>query len=144
MRILKARGRHLDGVMDIENGSFSDPWSRAAFEDYLDIPDGELLILEEGETVAGFAVYHVSFEDAELYNLAVGEDFRRRGFGRALLDAVLARARGRGAERMYLEVRRSNAPAIALYRAAGFAVCGTRRHYYALPTEDALLMDITL
>ncbi len=144
MRILKARSRHLDGVMDIENASFPDPWSRAAFEDYLDTPDGELLILGEGEAVAGFAVYHVSFEDAELYNLAVGKDFRRRGFGRALLDAVLTRAKERGAERMFLEVRRSNAPAIALYRAAGFAVCGVRRNYYALPTEDALLMDITL
>ncbi len=144
MRILKARSRHLDGVMAIENSSFSDPWSRASMEAYLDAPDGELLVLEKDGQTAGFAVYHVSWEDAELYNLAVGGGFRRQGLGRALLDEVLVRAKGRGAERMYLEVRRSNAAAIALYRAAGFAVCGVRRDYYSLPTEDALLMDIIL
>ena len=144
MRIQRALRRHLDGIVEIENRSFPDPWSRRAFEDYLDAPDGELLVLEEAGQTAGFALYHVSFEDAELYNIAVDGAFRRRGFGRALLEAVLARARGRGAERMYLEVRKSNAPAVALYRAAGFAVCGVRRNYYALPTEDALLMDIIL
>ena len=144
MRIERALRRHLDGIVEIENRSFPDPWSRRAFEDYLDAPDGELLVLEEAGQTAGFALYHVSFEDAELYNIAVDGAFRRRGFGRALLEAVLARARGRGAERMYLEVRKSNAPAVALYRAAGFAVCGVRRNYYALPTEDALLMDIIL
>ena len=144
MRIQRALRRHLDGIVEIENRSFPDPWSRGAFEDYLDAPDGELLVLEEAGQTAGFALYHVSFEDAELYNIAVDDAFRRRGFGRALLEAVLARARERGAERMYLEVRKSNAPAVALYRAVGFAVCGVRRNYYSLPTEDALLMDITL
>ena len=57
------------------------------------------------------------------------------------MAAVLRRAGERGAERMYLEVRRSNAAARELYKKAGFAVCGQRRGYYENPTEDAILMD---
>ncbi len=144
MRIVKAGSRHLDGIMEIENQSFSDPWSRAGFADYLDVPDGEIVALEDRGAVAGFAVYHVSFEESELYNIAVRESCRGQGLGRALLDAVLDRARARGAEKMYLEVRKSNAAARGLYKAAGFAVCGERRGYYERPTEDAVLMDITL
>lgn len=144
MRILRAGNRHLDGIMDIERQSFTDPWSREGIADYLDAPDGELLVLEDGGETVGFAIYHVSFEDAELYNIAVRPDRRHSGAGRALLDAVLERAGERGAERMFLEARRSNEAAIGLYRSAGFAVCGVRRGYYDSPREDAVLMDIDL
>ena len=141
MRIVRAGERHLDGVMDIENRSFTDAWSREGVADYLYAPDGELLVLEDGDTVVGFAIYHVSFEDAELYNLAVLPERRRCGAGRALLDAALKGAALRGARRMFLEVRRSNDAAMGLYRSAGFAVCGVRRDYYDAPREDAVLMD---
>lgn len=144
MRIRRADSRHVDGILEIERASFPDPWSREGISDYLDAPDGELLVLEDGGELAGFAIYHVSFEEAELYNIAVRPEARRHGAGRALLAAVLERARRRGAERMLLEVRRSNGAARALYRSLGFAVCGERRGYYENPPEDAILMDITL
>ncbi len=144
MRIVRAEGRHLDGITKIERASFPDPWSRESISYYLDAPDGETLALEDGGVVAGFAIYHVSFEEAELYNIAVRPDFRRRGAGRALLAAVLERARAKGAERMFLEVRKSNAAAVELYRSAGFSVCGERRGYYENPREDAVLMDMEL
>ncbi len=144
MRIVNATERHLDGIMDIETRSFTDAWSREGVADYLDAPDGELLVMEDGDEAVGFAIYHVSFEDAELYNLAVRPDCRRRGAGRALLNAALEGAASRGARRMFLEVRRSNDAARALYKSAGFAVCGVRRNYYDSPREDAVLMDFTL
>ena len=141
MEIVKARYEHLDKIMEIERASFTDPWSRGGVEVYLHDPFGEILTALEGETVAGFAIYHVSFEESELFSIAVREDLRGRGIGARLLRAVLDRARARGAEKMFLEVRKSNEAARRLYRSAGFQICGERRDYYALPREDAILMD---
>ncbi len=141
MRIERARAEHMDAILAIERASFTDPWSREGLEDYLDAPGGELLVCLEGPEVLGFAVFHVSYEDAELYNIAVDPVARGMGAGKALLGEVLRRAGKMGAERMFLEVRRSNAAARALYASAGFSVCGVRRGYYQSPPEDAVLMD---
>lgn len=141
MRTERAQAGHMDAVLAIERSSFSDPWSREGLEDYLDAPDGELIVCMEGTEVLGFAVYHVSYEDAELYNIAVDPKARGMGAGRALLAEVLRRAAARGAERIFLEVRASNTAARALYASTGFTVYGVRRGYYQSPAEDAVLMD---
>jgi ribosomal-protein-alanine N-acetyltransferase len=89
---------------------------------------------DEGE-VAGFAVWQLLPEgEAELLNLAVHPRARRRGIGRALVEAA-------GARRAWLEVRASNEGAIRFYQALGFTVCGVRRRYYRDPEEDAILMQ---
>lgn len=144
MEIVRATAVHMDGIMEIERRSFPDPWSRGGVEVYLTAPDGAVFAAVEGERVLGFAIYHVSFEEGELFSIAVREDSRGRGVGRALLDRVLGEAKAAGAEKMYLEVRRSNQRARAMYKSAGFSVCGVRRGYYDFPREDAILMDIEL
>ena len=144
MEIVRACAGHLDGIMDIERASFPDPWSRGGVEVYLTDPHGAILAAVEGDEVLGFAIYHVSFEESELFSIAVAEKYRSRGVGRALLERVLVEAARAGAEKMFLEVRRSNASARALYKSAGFAVCGERRGYYESPRENAILMDIEL
>ena len=72
--------------------------------------------------------------------MAVSPDARRQGIARALLRELLARAAERALAFVTLEVRASNAPAIALYAQAGFESVGTRRNFYTAPTEDAVLM----
>jgi ribosomal-protein-alanine N-acetyltransferase len=103
-----------------------------------------VLVAEHGGEVAGFAVYTVlrSFfpSEAELESLAVGPLHRRLGLGKALLAAVNASVASFGAESLLLEVRASNAGAIALYRGAGFTPAGIRKDYYASPKEDAMCM----
>lgn len=141
MEIVRAKAEHLDGIMEIERQSFPDPWSRGGVEVYLTDPSGEILAVLEGQELVGFAIYHVSYDESELFTIAVRADSRGRGVGRALLDAVLSGAGARGARKMYLEVRRSNTAARTLYKSAGFAVCGERRNYYEAPREDAILMD---
>lgn len=144
MEIVKAKAGDLDPIMDIERASFTDPWSRGGVEVYLTDPYGEILVAREDGEVAGFAIYHVSFEESELFTIAVRENCRGRGVGTALLRTVLKRAGERGAGKMYLEVRKSNAAARALYKSVGFQICGERRNYYEAPREDAILMDIEL
>ncbi len=141
MEIVRATYEHLDAIMEIERSSFPDPWSRGGVEAYLRGGCGEILAAVEDGTVAGFAIYLVAADEGELLSLAVRADLRRRGAGAALLREVLRRAKKRGAKKIFLEVRKSNLAARALYKSAGFAVCGERRGYYQAPTEDAILMD---
>ncbi len=88
-------------------------------------------------------VWYVAGE-AELGNLAVARGWRRRGVGRRMLDWALARARERGARRIFLEVRLSNRAAQALYERRGFVQVGLRRRYYRAPTEDARVLCLDL
>ena len=88
-----------------------------------------------GQPVA-FAIGWAVAGELHLHDICVAPEFRGRGTGRRLLDAFLAAGHGEAV----LEVRASNAPAIALYRSAGFVVAGCRMDYYDLPREDALVM----
>jgi [ribosomal protein S18]-alanine N-acetyltransferase len=94
---------------------------------------------EAGYGVVAFAVaWHVT-DEIHLLNVATRTDRRRRGVARALLDALVAYAREVKARHVLLEVRRSNAPAIALYRSLGFFAMGVRARYYP-DDEDAVEM----
>lgn len=90
-----------------------------------------------------FGVYQTTRE-MEIYNIAVRASFRRRGLGKRLLSHALRAARGHGIERALLEVRPSNAAALALYVSAGFAVSGSRKNYYKDSGEDALVLTCEL
>lgn len=97
-------------------------------------PGLRAVVAEREGTIAGFAVWRaLPGGEAELLNLAVDPGLRRRGIATLLLEAAPA-------PRVWLEVRASNAAAIALYSKLGFRPCGRRRAYYTQPVEDAILM----
>ncbi len=94
---------------------------------------------ETDRGVVSFLVgWHVT-DEFHILNVATSPDRRRRGIARALLDAVVAHARKERIKHVLLEVRRSNSPAIALYRAVGFFAMGVRARYYP-DDEDAVEM----
>lgn len=130
----------LEEVLAIEEASFSTPWSRAAFERLLRKSGAGALVAEAGTAVVGYALYWTVADEAELGNLAVRPDVRRRGVGRRLVRAVEEAARQSGAEALYLEVRESNEGARALYGELGFRNVARRRGYYRSPAEDALVL----
>lgn len=90
--------------------------------------------------VAGFAIVSLLAPEAELESIAVASEFQRQGVGRLLIHAVEAELRAAEVTALLLEVRPSNIPAQALYRALGFVEAGRRPGYYADPAEDALLL----
>jgi ribosomal-protein-alanine N-acetyltransferase len=93
---------------------------------------------------AGFLVaWHVA-DELHVLNVAVAPSLRRRGLARALMDEALAYAAGERVRIVLLEVRRSNRPAIKLYRALGFTALGVRAAYYADNDEDAIEMILAL
>jgi len=93
--------------------------------------------------LAGFAAFHRVLDEAELRNLAVLPRYRRRGLGRALLDAAHQRLWQLGVKRVYLEVRAGNDPAIQLYLAAGYHPQSIRKGYYQAPDENACVLAIS-
>lgn len=135
----------VDAVLAIEQAVQPYPWTRGNFTDVLD--HGYLCYVDEqfGE-IRGYAVLMPTVEEAELLTIGVAAAQQRKGLGRAMLNEMLEMARGRGMQRVFLEVRVSNVAAIALYRSADFAEVGLRRGYYqnANGSEDALVMACDL
>jgi [ribosomal protein S18]-alanine N-acetyltransferase len=113
-----------------------DPWSPQAFLDAL-AAGHYYLSARDGDSLVGYAGLARVGAQAEVHTLAVDPAHHRRGVGRALLRAILDRARG---ATVFLEVRTDNESAINLYRSEGFEVIGTRRRYYRPSGADAFTM----
>lgn len=134
----------LSAILEIENASFSTPWSRATFAGLLSRDDADLLGATDGGRLVGYAICWTIVDQAEIGNVAVEPRSRGHGLGRRLVEAALERVRRRGARECFLEVRESNLEARTLYAKCGFAVVGRRRRYYTNPVEDALVMRTEL
>jgi ribosomal-protein-alanine N-acetyltransferase len=128
----------LPQVIAIERRSFPTPWSLAMFVLELSKPSGVCLAGIDADKLAGYLVCSRYDQVWHLMNIAVDPAVRRRGVASRLLERMLERA---GLDASYtLEVRTSNAPAIALYERFGFRAAGTRPRYYQDTGEDALIM----
>lgn len=145
-RIRPAEPADAVAIWAVERAAFTDPWTRSGIREMLETPGCGTLVAEDGsaEELAGYVMARVSGAEGEILNLAVLPGRRRRGCGGALLDAGLAWLRDRGAREVYLEVRESNAAAIALYQARRFQAVGTRPDYYRNPRESALVLRCPL
>ena len=94
--------------------------------------------------VRGYAGFWYDGDDAEIVTIGVGKQFQRWGIAASLMEALIARAREQGAQRMLLEVRVDNIPALALYERFGFARMGLRKRYYQPEGIDAYTMSLDL
>ena len=140
------RREDLDEVLSLERACFPHPWSRGMLEEELRRSNGVFLVAREASELLGYAGILFIMEEGHVTNLAVREDRRRGGVASALLLESISRAMREGIRFLTLEVRRSNSPALRLYRRFGFSVIGERRGYYMDNGEDALIMwteDIT-
>lgn len=131
----------INQVLEIERLSFSMPWSYESFR--LEVEQNRCARYYtaklEGKVI-GYGGMWLILEEAHVTNIAVHPDYRKRGWGRLLMQTLMKEAARLGMERMTLEVRVSNEPAIRLYKSLGFEVGGVRKKYYADNQEDALIM----
>ncbi len=138
--IREMRREDVEAILRIEQESFSLPWSAAAFENELSNPDTHYYVwLEENEPI-GYAGFWKVLTDGNITNIAFAKKYRGQGRGQELVAFLKERARELGIAAMTLEVRQSNAAAIAVYQKNGFRTEGIRRDYYSKPMEDALIM----
>lgn len=130
----------LAAVAALEAASFPDPWSRSDFAELLAAPLVQGWSIWERTSLVGYIVIRTVEDEAEVLNLAVAPDARRRGMAGRLLGQAIEALRLDGVHSVYLEVRRSNSAAQALYRGRGFSLVGVRQGYYRKPEEDALVL----
>jgi ribosomal-protein-alanine N-acetyltransferase len=124
----------IDDVMSVMNRSFDpcygEAWTAPQCSGLLPMPGVWLTIARIDGRAVGFAMARMVAREAELLLLAVKSEDQGRGVGKRLLEAFVARAAARGAQRLHLEVREGN-HAVKLYSRSGFTQVGRRRNYYS-------------
>lgn len=148
----------IPAILQIELACQPEPWSEQSFLEEIERLHSYLLVarIENADrkngdppvapagTVAGFICFWSVADEIQILNIAVAEQFRRRGIAGKLLGAALGTAGEKHASRINLEVRKSNHQAIGLYRSFGFRPVGERPGYYSAQHEPAVLMELEL
>ena len=140
MKIVLMDESHVAAIAKLEKLCFSDPWSEKSIATELTGKFSCWLVAMEGETLVGYVGSQSVLGESDMMNIAVHPEHRRKGVAEALVNALVAELSARGNYCLSLEVRVSNAPAIALYEKLGFCQVGRRPNYYRNPKEDALIL----
>lgn len=138
--IVKMGEEHLDELAALDALCFSHPWSRDGLKSELSSDTARFAAAVLGGAAVGCVGMHCICGECYIDKVAVHPDCRRQGIAQALVQYLIDDAVSNHAEFITLEVRQSNAPAIALYSKLGFAPVGVRKHFYSEPDEDAVLM----
>ena len=148
-RLRKMEAPDLEAVMAIESVAHPHHWSTELMRRELGHDWSTILLCEELDAAGkarllGFLIFWLVHDELHVLNLATSPTERRRGVGRTLLEAAIERGRQHRCTLATLEVRRSNDPAIALYKMYGFRAVGIRPNYYVDEGEDAIIMNADL
>ena len=130
------------GIFEVEQDSFSIPWSLPAVQWELESERALYYVLEQEDgTIVGYAGLWQVLDEGQITNIALRKEFRHQGYGELLVRVLMEAAWEAGCTEIFLEVRISNQGAIYLYRKLGYEVLSVRKHYYSDPVEDAYVMD---
>ena len=140
MDIRRAHPDDATAIAEMEINIFGDPWSKKDIFSYICSESGMCFTALDGGEPIAYIIGQKIPPEAEIYRIAVRPDKRQRGIGYRLLSYALKTELGSGVETVFLEVRESNIPARALYRAYGFTEVSIRKNYYQNPTENAVIM----
>ncbi|WP_426449823.1 ribosomal protein S18-alanine N-acetyltransferase [Paenibacillus sp. S-38] len=140
-RFRPMEAEHIPVICEIEQESFTTPWTAGAFHNELTNNQfARYLVLEVEGEIGGYGGMWLIMEEAHVTNVAVRAKFRGRKLGELLVREMQRTASLYGAIRMTLEVRPSNHVALGLYEKLGFRSVGVRRGYYTDNQEDAVIM----
>ena len=142
VKIVPMTADHLEELEKLERICFSRPWSRKMLAEELENQCAAFLVAEDSVSgrVLGYAGLMVVADEGYTTNVAVFPEYRRQGIAAQILQVFLQFAAANHLAFLTLEVRPSNAAAIALYQGFGFEEVGRRKNYYDLPKEDALIL----
>ena len=131
---------HVSQVAQLEKLCFSMPWSENAISGEITNPLSLWIVALDGQHVVGYVGSQAVMGEADMMNLAVQPEYRRKGIGEGLVVHLIERLAEKKVNSLTLEVRASNYAAIALYEKLGFVQVGRRPNYYSAPKEDALIL----
>ncbi len=133
------RKEDIDRVVEIENEVFSNPWPCEAFE--IELKHNSYVLESNGELLGYLCACKVE-DECMVMNVAIAPSQQHKGYGRCILQRLFAEDVMKDVKNYYLEVRSSNARALALYRSLDFISIGLRKNYYKNPVEDAVMMAL--
>ncbi len=143
IEVVEMKQEHLNAVLEIENQCFAVPWSKKSMEGELErVSKGMAyyyVALADGKVAGYGGMWHV-VNEGHITNIAVDENYRRRGIADAIVAKIIETAQKKDMLGVTLEVRPSNTAAIALYKKHGFGIEGLRKEYYDDNREDAYIM----
>ncbi len=139
MTIKKADINYLKDIVKIEEKVFAHPWSIESIENLLKDRKSAVFVAVSDNEVCGYCGVNTILDEGYITNIAVLSDYRRQGIGNELLNTLCSFAKEKNLSFLTLEVRKSNTPAISLYKKYGFEQAGERKNYYTSPVENALL-----
>lgn len=151
--ITRMTSDNIETVKKIEIECGLSPWTLNDYEEEIKRKDSIILISQNKNIITGFVVARLIMQkdsqlgfknEAEIYNIAVKKEFRKKGIAQALINRLLRRAKINKVSKIWLEVRESNYPAINFYRKNNFSVTGTRKNFYYSPVENAIAMCLNL
>src|SRR5207248_5080527 len=142
VRIRKVRKGDIDRIIDIERSwHHLSHWSIDSYYRLLNDDSFTSSFVAEIEAengrpnIVGFVIFHIAADVSEIYNIAVENSYARSGIGKQLMSAAIDESARRKADKVVLEVRKSNDPAINFYLKFDFKIAGERRNYYSNPIE---------
>ena len=138
--IVQMTENHVSAVAEMEKLCFSDPWSENSVRSELNNPLSLWLVALDGDKVVGYIGSQTAADESDMMNLAVLPEYRGMHIGSKLTEELTRFLISKGSTALFLEVRESNFPAIALYEKMGFEQIGLRPNYYFHPKENAIIM----
>ncbi len=132
--------KSLDGVCELEKLCFSQPWSKNSLTLLTKEGIGVGMVCSCDGKICAYGGMMVAVDEGQITNIATHPEYRRQGYGRAIVEALIKYAKNNGLDSISLEVRESNRAAIELYTRLGFKVEGKRKDFYTRPVESALIM----
>ena len=144
LEIVKMQKEHIKDILEIENECFFDPWSEKMLTDELNSGISHYFVAEDSGVVCGYVGMYVTVDIANITNIAVKKEYRRRAVADSLLSMLINEAKSQKLSFVTLEVRESNVPAISLYSKHKFKIEGKRKAYYSDNHEDALIMTLDI
>ena len=133
-----------DQILEIENSSFPVPWSARAFEEEITKSISNLWAIISEQRLLAYICFWMFDREIHILNFAVHPKKRNLGLGKLLLENIVKAGTAGGIEKIWLEVRPSNIPALSIYKKFGFNEAGRRKSYYSDSKEDAIIMALDI
>ena len=140
LRFRRMEHKDIEAVAAIESVSIIPPWSKASFEEAIEKEETYYVVCEAGGKIKGYAGMWIAADEAEITGVAVEPESRGTGLGKDIVRHLLEKGQELGVKSFFLEVRKSNDKAIAVYEKCGFERVGERKDFYREPDEDAVVM----
>ena len=140
VNIRKAERKDTRFITRIETKSFSVPETEESISSFINNKHFTVKVIENDGYICGHCIYFTVPNDLEIISIAVAPDKRGNGYGKALLEDIINTATETGIDNIFLEVRKSNNAAIAMYENSGFFAVGERPNFYDKPVEDGIIM----